>query len=342
MDFGEKDVKKISIILIVGVLFVLAFLIIRPFIVAILSGLLLAYVFNPLYKKINRYIGSKSVAASIVVGVIVLGLIAILWFAAPILIKQAFGLFVSLQKLNMEEIITKVFPTASSELISQLANTLNSATSKAFAVAANYLSNFITELPQMLLNFFILGFVFFFSLRDSGKLIIFMRGISPLNDAKEKVVVKHFEDMTSAVIYGWVIVGIIQGTLAGIGFFMFGVQNALILTLVAIFFSIIPFLGPMFVWIPVGIYMATTGATTPTLIAFLLYNVLIVSLVDNILRSYIVSKRTNVPSAVVLIGMIGGLVIFGIAGLVIGPLILAYLLTLLDSFKDKSIYALFS
>ena len=88
--------------------------------------------------------------------------------------------------------------------------------------------------------------------------------------------------------------------------------------------------------------MATSGSSSATLIAYLLYNILIVSLVDNILRSYIVSKRTNVPSAIVLVGMIGGLFVFGVVGLIIGPLMLAYLLTLLESFKDKSIYSLFS
>ena len=342
MDFGEKDVKKISIIILVGILVVLGFLVVRPFLLPIIGGLLLAFVFMPFYKRINKYVTNKSLAASIVAGVIVVGLVAVLWFSAPILIKQVFELYLSIQKLDIQKIITTIFPTASETLVAQITSTLNSATSKAFAGGASYISGFITDLPKILLDFFILGFIFFFALRDSDKLSVFVKGISPLNEAKEKVVVKHFKDMTSAVIYGWVIVGIIQGTLAGIGFFIFGISNALILTIFAIFLSIIPFLGPMFVWIPVGIYMASTGSSSSTLVAYLLYNILVVSLVDNILRSYIVSKRTNVPSAVVLVGMIGGIFAFGVVGLIIGPLMLAYLLTLLESFKDKSIYALFS
>ena len=96
-------------------------------------------------------------------------------------------------------------------------------------------------------------------MRDSDKLINFVKGISPLNDAKEKIVVKHFKDMTGAVIYGWVVVGIIQGILAGVGFFLFGIKSALVLTIVAIFLSIIPFLGPAFVWVPVSIFLLMQG-----------------------------------------------------------------------------------
>ncbi len=342
MDFGEKDVKKISIIILVGILTVIAFLVVRPFLISIIGGLLLAFIFMPFYKKINKYVKNKSIAASIVSSIIVLSLVAILWFTTPILVKQAFELFLSVQKLDMQGIITKLFPTASAALINQITTTLNSGVSNIFSGGANYLSKFITDIPKILLDFFILGFIFFFALRDSDKLGVFIKGISPLNETKEKIVVKHFKDMTSAIIYGWVIVGIIQGTLAGIGLFIFGINSALVLTIFAIFLSIIPFLGPMFVWIPVGIYMAATGTSSSTLIAYLLYNLLIVSLVDNILRSYIVSKRTNVPSSVVLVGMIGGIFVFGVVGLIIGPLVLAYLLTLIESFKDKSIYALFS
>ena len=162
------------------------------------------------------------------------------------------------------------------------------------------------NIPSILLDFFITGFIFFYATRDSDKLVEFAKSISPLNEAKEKIVVKKFEDMTGAIVYGWIIVGIIQGVLAGIGLFIFGVKSALILTLFAIFLSIIPFLGPAFIWVPVSIYLLTTG-NVQIVIGYVLYNLLIVSLIDNILRSYIISKRTNVSPAVVLVGIIGGL-----------------------------------
>ena len=341
MDFGEKDIKKISIIAIVAILIILAIIVIKPFLISIIGGLLLAYVSMPVYKKINLIVKNKSAASFLLVMLIVAGILAILWFATPVLIKQSFEFLIEIQKVDMQSIVTKLFPTASESFITQMTVTLNNVVSKAFSSGTNYLGEFLSNLPKILLDLFILGFIFFFAMRDSDKIISFAKGISPLTEAKEKIVIKHFKDMTGAIIYGWVIVGIVQGTLAGIGFFLFGIKNALVLTFLAIFMSIIPFLGPAFVWVPISIFLLIQG-DTPVFIGFILYNLLIVSLADNILRSYIISRRTDISPAIILIGMLGGIFVFGVVGLIIGPLVLAYLLTLLESFKDKSIYSLFA
>jgi len=341
MDFEEKGVKKISLIALVALLIVLAFLVVKSFLIPLIGGFFLAYLFMPVYKRISKYIKNKNIAASIVVIIIILVLFGFLWFTIPLMIKQSFEILLSTQKVDMQGVVSKIFPTASQSFIDQLTIILNNVISKAFSSSISYISSFLTNLPKILLDLFIFGFVFFFVLRDSDKLINFVKGISPLNDAKEKIVVKHFKDMTGAVIYGWVVVGIIQGILAGVGFFLFGIKSALVLTIVAIFLSIIPFLGPAFVWVPVSIFLLMQGNTS-IFIGYVLYNLLIVSLVDNIIRSYIISKKTDVSPAVILVGMIGGLFVFGVVGLVIGPLVLVYLIILLESFRDKSIYSLFS
>ncbi len=341
MDFGEKDVKKISIIIIVAALIILSVMIVLPILVSVIGGLLLAYVFMPVYKIINRYVKNKNASASLVVIIIVVSLLVFLWFVTPLVIRQSFDFLVTLQKVDMTAVVKTLFPSASTAFVTQLSLTLNNVVSSAFSSGTSSLSDFITSLPNILLDFFILGFVFFFAIRDSDKLVDFAKTISPLSEAKEKIVVKRFKDMTSAIIYGWIIVGIIQGILAGIGFFLFGVQGALVLTLLAIFLSIIPFLGPAFVWVPVSVYLLITG-NVQTVIGYVIYNLLIVSLIDNIMRSYIISKRTDISPAIILVGMIGGIFVFGVVGIVVGPLILSYLLTLLESFKDKSIYVLFA
>ncbi len=342
MEFGEKDVKKISILLLAAVLIVLAFIVVQPFIISAISGLILAYIFMPVYRKINYYVKNKSAAAFILVMLILVCIFAALWFAAPVMIKQTFDLFLTVQKIDMQKFVHTLFPTASSDFVTQMTVTLNNISSKAFSASANALSSFLTNLPKFLLDLFILGFIFFYGMRDAEQLKAFVKGISPLSESKEKIVVNHFKNMTGAILYGWVVVGVIQGLLAGIGFFIFGVKSALILTVIAIFLSIIPFLGPAFVWVPVGIYLIATTNNAGMIIGYFLYNLLIVSLVDNIIRSYIISKRTEVSPAVILLGMLGGIFMFGVTGIVIGPLVLAYLLTLLESFRDKSIYTLFS
>ena len=135
--------------------------------------------------------------------------------------------------------------------------------------------------------------------------------------------------------------GVIQGIATGFGLIIFGVPNALILTFLAIFASILPMVGPWFIWVPVAIYLFVTG-NAGAAIGFGLYSAIFVSSIDNILRPYIVSRKTGTSSVIVLIGMIGGLFLFGILGIILGPLILSYLILFLKAYKDKTLSDMFS
>jgi predicted PurR-regulated permease PerM len=131
----------------------------------------------------------------------------------------------------------------------------------------------------------------------------------------------------------------IQGLLAGLGFFIFGVPNALLLTLLAAAAGIFPIVGPTIVWIPVAIFLLLAGNTVPAVgvIAFGLAS----AFIDNFIRPIIVAKRTSISSPVILIGMIGGLFLFGILGFILGPLILAYLFIILELYRNKSLPGVF-
>lgn len=295
----------------------------------------------PVYNFINGRIRSKNISASLLVLIIIVIILALFWIITPLILRQIFDTLLIIQKIDMYSVVKGLFPSASEAFLGQLSATMSSTVSNAFAAASTALGSFLSNIPKLALNMFILGFIFFYSLRDSERLKSFIKSISPLSDAKEKIAIKHFKDMTGAVIFGWMFVGVIQGILAGLGFFIFGVPSAMILTILAILLSVIPFLGPAFVWVPVAFYLMSKGNIS-VVITFMLYNLIIVSLADNALRSYVISKRTNAHPAIILVGMLGGIFAFGIVGLIIGPLILAYLLTLLESFKDNNIYSLFS
>jgi len=175
---------------------------------------------------------------------------------------------------------------------------------------------------------------FYFVLRDKKEVLDYIRSISPFSKDVEKKLFESSKGITASVIYGQVIVGVIQGIIVGIGFFIFGVTNALFLTLLAILAGIFPVVGTTLVWLPIVIYFMIAGDGLPA-IGVLVFG-LISSTVDNFLRPMIVSKRTNLHSAVVIIGMIGGLFMFGILGLILGPLILAYLIILLEVYRKRA------
>jgi len=342
MDLEEKTIRRFSVIFLLVILAILAFLLLKPLLLSIISGLILAYVFLPVFKKINKFIKNKTICAILITLLVLIIILVPLWFIVPILFKQGFEVFRYLQTVNVDihKVVIFLFPTATEQFSAQLTVTISSIVSKASAAFLGYLANTFIEIPTFILNTFITGFIFFYGLKEGEKFADFIRGLSPLSKSKEELIERQFRDITYSVIYGQFIVGLIQGVLASIGLFMFGVPNALVLSIIVIFLSILPLIGPFFVWVPVASYLFAT-ASVGTTIGYLLYNIIIVSTADNIMRSYIVAKAAKISNAIVFVGMLGGLFLFGIIGVLLGPLILAYFITFIEAYKEKSFSSLF-
>lgn len=340
MNFGDHDVKKVAVILMICLLTILVYFLVKPVLLSIIAGLLLAYIFTPLYHKVTSLARNKTFSAFIVSFIVVILILVPLWFIVPIMLQQVFDIFSISQTIDFQNLAAKVFPTASAQLVTQMGITIDNFVNQISNGTLQTLTNFFLDLPTISLHLFIVFFVFFYSLRDGDKLKKFVSEISPFSKLKEKILVQQFKNITDSVVYGQIVVGLVQGGLAGLGFLIFGINNALVLTVLAIFFSILPIVGPFIIWIPVAIFLFTSGQTNIA-IGYLLYNLIIVSTVDNILRTYLISRKTDISPAVILVAMVGGFFIFGILGLLLGPLIAAYFILFLQAYKDKTLSHLF-
>ncbi len=341
MDLTEHDVRRFSLLFVILALGVLTFFIIKPVLFSIIAGLVLSYMFAPVYEKLHSKMKSRNGSALLTSSVIIIVIVIPIWFIAPILLRQIFDMFSSSQGLNVQSIIQSLFPTFAPQQAAQFALALDSFIGKIVSTALGFLNNLFLDIPVISLHLILMFFVFFFALRDSDKLSEFISGLSPFTKGKEKVIVKQFKDVTDAVIYGQIIVGIVQGGLAGLGLLIFGVENVLVLTVLAIFLSILPILGPFIIWIPVAIYLFISGNIGAG-IGYLIYNIVVVSLVDNILRTYLISRKTSLSPAIIFVSMVGGLLVFGVLGFLLGPLIVSYFLMFLKSFKERTLQSLIS
>lgn len=341
MEITEQDIKRASLITLVLALAILAFLVIKPVILSIFGGLLLAYIFFPVYKRILKYVRYKNISAISVVVIVLLLISVPTWFLAPLIIQRVFELFQFSQYIDVGKILTTLFPGISEEIITRASVAIHTGAGKITSIVLNALTNFIVNFLLVGLHLILVGFVFFFALRDEEKLSEFVSGLSPLNKNQEKILINQFKDTTNSIIYGQIIVGFFQGILAGIGLLIFGVPSALILTIISVILGIIPAIGVGFVYIPVTIFLLVSGNTALG-IGYLVYNLLIVSTADNIIRAHIVSRKTQLSQALVLIGMIGGALVFGILGLILGPLIIGYFITFLRAYKEKNLSSFFA
>jgi len=332
----ETYFKKTITVIILVLLIVLSFLVIRPILISIIMGLILAFIFAPVYNWLNRYIKQRDISTILIILFSLLIIILPTWFLTPILIKETFTIFQATQKIDFVTPLKSIFPAlfASEQFSVEIGAILSSFTTKVTNSLVNSFSNIILNFPTLLLQFTVVLFTFFFVLRDKERVLEYVKTLLPFSKEVEEKVLNYTAGITASFIYGQIIIGIIQGIILGIGLFIFRVPNALFFTFFAVIVGILPILGTSIIYIPVAIYFFLSGSIVSAwgIIAF----GIISSSIDNFLRPLIVSKKTKISSAILLIAMIGGLFFFGVSGLLLGPLIISYLLILLEVYRGRA------
>jgi len=339
---SEKNLQNIMVWSFLAVLLVLAVLVIRPIFLAIVLGLILSFIFNPLYKWLFKKTKNKNLSALLICLLAFLIFFLPVWFSISILARQAFDIYSAVQSVDIVSTLKKFFPFlfTTSHITVDFSAAFNNFISHTAQIILEKFTNFIINLPILLLQLFVAFFIFFYALKNNEQIIRYTKEILPFDKKTSEKFFKKAVGITYSIIYGNIVIGLVQGIATGIGLFIVGVDNALFLTIIAIFFAIIPIIGAWLVWIPATIFLLVNGHVGSA-IFLSIYGFFFVSTIDNVLRPYIVSKKTKMPNPIALIGMIGGLLVFGLFGLIIGPLVLAYILIIFEFYKDKKFHSLF-
>lgn len=178
---------------------------------------------------------------------------------------------------------------------------------------------------SFVMNFFLMIYLLYFILRDGEEMYRKVFAMVPLpSDQKQRLFTK-FAEVSIATLKGTFVVGVTQGTLGGLIFFLLGINGAVFWGAVMALVSVVPALGAALVWVPAAIFLVIGGAWIKAAI-LLAYGVLVISMSDNVLRPVVVGRSTRMPDYLVLFSTIGGLAVFGVSGIVLGPVIAAVFL----------------
>ena len=195
------------------------------------------------------------------------------------------------------------------------------------------LNTIISNAFHFLISFFIMLVTIFFTLRDGTSFGQFLISLSPLETKEELRIFRIFQDVGRAVLYGNAVSGLTQGILGGIGFWLFGIPSPIFWGAIMAFLALIPMLGPYLIFLPAAIYIGATKGLG-IVVMFLLYNMLVVSSVDNLIKSQFISGRVNVHPLLIFLSILGGLITFGILGILYGPLIIVIMITLINMYFE--------
>lgn len=305
-----------------------------PFFGPIFWAVAIALIFHPVQHWLKRKIGDRpnSIALLTLTICMIIAVIPVIVLVSS-LIAEGIGLYQQIQdgEIRPGEYIDQVndsFPAIEAFLAQfnvDFAELRDRAVS-AFVGGSQFMAKQALGLGQNTFKFFLgLGlmiYLAFFLLRDGTKLVDLLISALPLGDERERLLFAKFAEVTRATVKGNLLIAIIQGALGGFMFWVLDINAALLWGVVMAIVSLLPAIGAAIVWVPAAVYLAAVGALASAL-ALTAFGVIVIGLADNVLRPIFVGRDTKLPDYIVLLSTLGGIVMFGINGFVMGPLVAA-------------------
>ena len=316
-------------------------LVVWPYYGAVLWGVIAAILFLPVHRRLTRIMrGREGLAAVTTVVLTVLLVILPLMLVASSLAVEAAGLYANIQsgQLDLEQFVRTVVDGAPAWLtdlldtfdLTNLASVRDGPSRFLQALVARALL-----VGQSTFEFFVsLGvmlYLLFFLLRDGAGLTRRIKRAIPLRASQRDALLEKFTIVAQAIIRGSLLVAIVQGALGGLIFWFLGIHAPVLWGVLMAFLSLLPAVGSAIVWFPVAIYLLLSGSVWDGLV-LILFGMLVIGLVDNLLRPFLIGKSTSIPDYVVLISTLGGISVFGLNGFVVGPMVAAMFIAVWDIF----------
>jgi len=306
----------------------------KPFFGAIFWACAIAIIFYPLQQRIlKRWPGHANLAALSTLLLCVVLVILPLMLVVSSVVDEGMVLYDKLQSgeinpTNYIESIHRSYPNVNHMLL-KLGINLNhikTYASDAIVTSGKFLAQHTLTIGQnafgFIFNLVIMLYITFFMLRDGHQLVDMLFRALPFNDAHERTLFSIFAEVTRATIKGSLVIAIMQGVIGGTTLWALDVHGAVLLGVLMAFASLIPAVGSALIWGPVAIYLSAEGDTTSAIILVGI-GAGVIGILDNILRPILVGRDTELPDYLVLLSTLGGISVFGINGVIIGPLVAA-------------------
>jgi len=320
MTYNAAEANKYFFWAALIILIIVAYLVIKPFIIALISAFILAYLIRPVHIRIKKKLGS-TLASFLSVFLVVLIIIIPFFLIIAELTKQISS---SLDKETLSSIIKTITSLPFLEKIDiQTSQFAESALSFALTIA----TSLIKSLPTIIISIIITLLGIYYILNNWEILTSKISSYVPFKN-KERII-SDMSKATSRIIYGYALVAIIEFIVAAIGFYILGVNHAIFFAALIGFLAFIPGAGPMLAWLPLALYYFFTSASA-TGIGIIIIGLIVSVGIDNFLAPHLVGKASKIHPFIMLLGIFGGIPVFGIFGFIIGPLVLVYTLEILE------------
>ena len=338
----ETHFRQTFLVLLVAVISITFVLMVRAFLLTILLAAIFTGLSYPLYAQLARRLGGRPGPAAIVTILVLIALVVV-----PLVAVLAAGANEALRvtetiRPQLERIVERpgefnrrlrVLPgyhyiePYRGQIFSKAGELLAGASAFMFAA----LSATTRATAVAVFHLVILLYTMYFFLTGGPRLLAGVVGYLPLNEADKQRMLDQFVSVTRATLKGTILIGFAQGVLGGLAFFAAGIDGAVFWGTVMTVLSIIPGIGSALVWVPASIILMTTGEVWRG-VALAAFSGIVIGSVDNLLRPMLVGRDTQMHELMIFFSTLGGLMMFGVMGFIVGPILAALFITVWQMF----------
>ena len=320
-------------------------LIVRPFLNVMAWSSVSVITFHPVYQRLVRKTGRVSFSAFVCSVMVVVAVVIPLLFVTAVAIDQFLALGASLQHRFTDDTgIEAAAPLRHAyEWLSDRLG-LDDATIVAWVrqnsseltrVVAGYTLAAAQSVADAVVSFVFVIFAMFLLFRDGDQIVAKIPDLLPFERARTDALLARARDVIYGSVYGVVVIAVVQGALCGGMFWILGIPSAALWGMVTVVTSVLPVVGAAGVWVPGAVYLAATGDWTRAII-LTVFGTAVISSVDNFLRPRLVGGRVGLSELVMFFSLLGGLQVFGVLGIVLGPVLFAIAAAIVDDLSNET------
>lgn len=318
-------------------LLVLTVLLVLPFLQFFLVAVLLAYPLQPVQRRLESLTTPVVSAATLVTASILVVVVPSLFVLRRIVLEGS-NLIEQAREGDIPaafgEVETRIENVIERDI--DLADAIQTAAGQADVSAVDSILGLFETISHVLIGLGLTLFLLYYFLKDGKKFNRWLYATVPLPGRIQGELQEAFSDVMSAVLVTHVFIAVVQGIVAGIGLFVAGVPNALFWTVIMIVLAIIPIVGSFIIWGPAVVYLLSLDQIFWGAFLFI-YGAIVVGLTDDYLRPLVIDRytQTQINPAIILVGVLGGVFVFGVMGIFFGPIVVGALKAALDVYRKE-------
>lgn len=306
----------------------------RPFLGVFVWAAIAAVTLNPVNRKFRVWFrGRKSLSAFCTLMVFLGGLFAPLMVLVSIIARQAAWVVDKLSTGGIPPELTNFWLHPQTVKIRQLLSitdeALAEAGKKVFRFLAEQSSVLVGTILESLVHFAFMLIVLYYFFKFGEDIVAWFRRILPFKAEQEKRFLTHMSNVVRGTMMGMLVTVLLQGFLAGIGFWILGFPSPLVWAVLTAFAALVPAVGAALIWAPTAVYLFCAGQLTAGIV-MALWGIVVLGVVDNVVKPLIIQGKVRLHSAIILFSIMGGIPVFGVAGFVLGPLVVSVAIALLE------------